>query len=124
MLTYQQLVEQLHSGEQQLQAYQQFKNGFDIIEFYLEKLEVESHLSPYKDTFKALQQWLDWFITEIGYEEGVLLHNVEYINRRLAVYPAIELDIEARRRELHERLEAQRNQETVEQQEQNPSFDA
>ena len=110
ILTYQQLLEHLQSGQNQLNRYQQFKNGFDIIEFYLEKLEGKFHRSQYNDTLSALLKWLDWFIGEIKYEEGVLVHNVDYLNRRIRTYPAIELDIEASRIELQQRLENQNNQ--------------
>ena len=110
ILTYQQLIEHLQSGQNQLNRYQQFKNGFDIIEFYLEKLEGEFHRSQYIDTLSALLKWLDWFIGEIECEEGVLIHNVEYLNKRIRNYPAIELEIEASRIELQQRLGTQRNQ--------------
>ena len=91
-----------------MKQYQQFKNGFEIIKFYLQS-EPDFSLSPYKSTLSALVKWLDWFIIELEYKEGVLIHNVNYLNRRINTYPAIELDIERRTIELHERL-ARQNQ--------------
>lgn len=104
MQTYQEILQQLHSAESQLRAYQQFKHDFEIVEIYLQTIEGESEQSQYLCTIKALIKWLDWFITEIEYEEGVLIFNVNYINRRLNNYPAIELELAERRRELNERL--------------------
>lgn len=96
IFTYQQLLQHLHSGEQQLSQFQQFCNKLGSLEVNLQILEEETvHLDYYK-TVTTLIQWLDWFLTETGYEESALIQNVKYINRRLITYPAIELDIEQR----------------------------
>ena len=108
MLSYQQLTAHLQSGEEQLEVFQKFWHAFEIVEVDLQILLEESKSSPYIDTIRPLIKWIDWFLTETGYEEAVLIHNVEYINRRLRVYPAIELEIEERSREINERL-ANRN---------------
>ena len=111
MLSYQQLVIQLQSGERQLREFQQFRKEFEIAEVNIQILAEESSDSQYQETIKTLIKWIDWFLTETGYEEEVLHHNVEYINRRLETYPAIELEIERRSREIRERLLRQNNQE-------------
>ena len=110
MLSYQQLELQLQSGESQLKSYQTFQIGLKAVENHLLLLEVEATQSQYEDTIKTLIKWLDWFITETGYEEYVLIHNVEYMNRRLATYPTIELEIEERSRQIRERRRTQHNQ--------------
>ena len=104
MLTLQQLIDYLHSGERQLEAYRLFRNGFESTEFYLQSVEDQFVASPYNETLVVLLKWIDWFITETGYEEGVLIHKAEYLHRRIQQYPAIELQIEQRTRELHARL--------------------
>ena len=111
MLTLQQLIQQLESGESQLVSFRKFRNELKTAETGLQILENDIKHSQYKETIKPLLKWLDWFITDTGYEESVLVHNVDYINRRLDTYPAIELAIEERSRQIRERLESQ-NQES------------
>ena len=105
MFTYQQLLQHLHAGKEQLNAFKQFRRELTRTEFNLQLITEEGADLIYKDTLKSLISWLDWFLTETGYEEGVLIHNVNYINRRIQSYPAIELDIERRRIELHKRAQ-------------------
>ena len=109
MLTYEQLLQQLQSGERLLSTFQNFKNGLETVKLNLQILQLEGGYSVYQDTTNAQIKWLDWFITKIGYKEAVLIHNADYINRRLATYPAIELEIAERRRQFNER-QTQKNQ--------------
>ena len=94
MLTYQQLVSYLQSGKSQLKAFQTFRNELISAKTHLNRLQREWESSRYRETIKLLINWLDGFIADTEHKEAVLIHNVEYINRRLAIYPTIEIDIE------------------------------
>ena len=66
MLTYQQLVLQLQSGESQLKAFQMFRDELKAAEAHLQLLEPDSGYSQFQETIKPLIKWLDWFITDTG----------------------------------------------------------
>ena len=83
MLTYIQLTENLQKGERLLTKVTQYKHDIELIEFHLQELEYHFDSSPYNNTLTTLLKWLNYFIIEIEYEEGVLIHHVHHLQRTI-----------------------------------------